>query len=384
VNSATDAEPPGPRAGYGTLARVFLRISVLGFGGPTAHIALMLDEVVERRRWLTRRRFLDIVGVTNLLPGPNSSEVAIHVGWTQQGWRGALLAGLCFAGPTFVIVVALSALYFRYGTLPEVSGLFSGVQPVVLALVLAAGWKLARVAVTRPALVLPAAFGLLTTVFFEGWELAALAVGAVIGLSLRRGGHSPAGGTVRGVALVLGAVPLAGELSRLFALMAVSGSVLFGGGYMLIPLLEPRVTEPSGWLTTQQFLDGIALTQAAPGPIVSLSAFAGYGLAGVAGAVVAMVGIYLPSFTAVMLAAPRLERWRRRERVSAALEGINAAVAGSILGVMPALAPDAVPDVLSAVLFAAALVLLIVTRVGAVWLVLGGIVAGAARVALGA
>ncbi len=165
------------RVTLGELSRTFLRLSLLGFGGPNAHLALMLDEVVERRGWITREHFLQLLGVTNLLPGPNSSEVAIHIGYTQRGWRGALATGLSFVAPTFVLVVVLSALYFRYGALPAVEGLFWGLKPAILAVVLGAGWKLGRAAVTDALLAALAAGGVAVALFLDGWEVAAMAAG---------------------------------------------------------------------------------------------------------------------------------------------------------------------------------------------------------------
>lgn len=392
--------------GYGELARVFLRISLLGFGGPNAHLALMLDEVVEKRRWVTREHFLHLLGVTNLLPGPNSSEVAIHIGYTQRGWRGGLTTGLAFVAPAFVIVVLLSFLYFRFGTLPAVEGLFWGLKPVIVAIILGAGWKLGRAAVTDGRLLALALGGIAVAVFLDGWEVTAMAAGGLIGwITYRRtvrpdevpAGDADAQAVVppeepenaeeRRPALVvlpLGALAAGvGELGRLFWVTLWTGSVLFGGGYMLVALLQPYVVETYGWLTTQQFLDGIALTQAVPGPIVTLVAFVGYAVAGVPGAAVATVGIYLPSFAAVFLVAPHLEHWRRLDWVRAALKGVNAVVAGAILGVALTLIPPAVPDVWAALLLAGAMVAVFRFGVGALWLVLAGLMAGLGRTLLG-
>lgn len=395
------------RPGYGELARVFLRISLLGFGGPNAHLALMLDEVVERRRWITREHFLHLIGVTNLLPGPNSSEVVIHVGYTQRGWRGALVTGLSFLAPTFVFVVLLSSLYFRFGTLPAVEGIFWGLKPVIVAIILGAGWKLGRTAVTDGRLLALAAGGVGVAVFLDRWEVAAMAVGGLItgALHRRREGRDPpgdadaaaavppepppaAGPGGRGSVLVL-PLPLplplaaaalgAGELGRLLWLTLWTGSVLFGGGYMLVALLQPYVVGQYGWLTPEQFLDGIALTQAVPGPIVTLVAFVGYGVAGVPGAAVATLGIYLPSFAAVLLVAPFLERWRRVGWVKAVLAGVNAVVAGAIVGVALTLLPPAVPDAWTGLLLALALLALFRFGVGAIWLIAGGLAAGLLR-----
>lgn len=386
--------------GFRELSLTFLRISLLGFGGPNAHLALMLDEVVEKRGWITREHFLHLVGLTNLLPGPNSSEVAIHVGYTQRGWRGALVTGLTFLAPTWVFVVLLSFLYFRYGTLPAVEGVFWGLKPMIVAIILGAGWKLGKAAVTDRKLFVLALGGVAVAIFLNAWEVVAMAVGGAIAWFLYRGSpdETPAGDsdpkTVTPpekpeaaperrrslVLLPLGIVALGvGELGRLLWLTLWTGAVLFGGGYMLVALLQPYVVDVYGWLTPQQFLDGIALTQAVPGPIVTLVAFVGYAVAGVPGAAVATFGIYLPSFAAVLVAAPHLERWRHVEWIQAVVKGVNAVVAGAIFGVALTLVPPAVPDVASGLLFTAALVAVFRFGIGAIWLVLGGLAVGTLR-----
>jgi len=413
------------------LVRTFLRISLLGFGGPNAHLALMMDEVVDRKGWITREHFMHLVGVTNLLPGPNSSEVAIHIGHTQRGWRGSLATGLAFLLPTLVLVTVFSALYFRFGTLPTVEVLFWGLKPAILAVILAAGWKLGKTALGIPEqtsyfLLVLAVGGLLTAFFLDRLEVPAMVLGGIAGWvvlhrrangSIGEGGgpsldpgegsegparaneghpevepeggrgHLRSSGFLLPLAASSGAagwmtVPSLGLLGQLFLLTAGAGAALFGGGYMLVALLEPFVVESYGWLTPDQFLDGIALTQAVPGPIVTLVAFVGYGVAGVPGALVATFGIYLPSFAAVLLVAPHLERWRRVESFRWALKGVNAVVAGAILGVGLALLRPGLPDRWAAVLFLVALWGMIRLRLPAVWVVAGGLGAGLLRLVL--
>jgi chromate transporter len=390
------------RPGYGELAAVFLRISVLGFGGPNAHIALMLDEIVERRRWLSREHFLQLVAVTNLLPGPNSSEVAIHVGHTQRGWRGGLVTGLAFLAPTFLLVVLLSSLYFRFGTVPVVTEVFWGVKPAIVAVILGAGWRLGRTVVTDRWLLGMAVGGVAVSLWLARWEVAAMALGGVVGWLLygrRPSGAEPDGGPSQGATPAAGdgtprserrtsmlvampglaAVGAGGEIARLFWVTFWTGSVLFGGGYMLVALLQPFVVDRYGWLTTDQFLDGIALTQAVPGPIVTLVAFVGYAVAGVPGAAVATAGIYLPSFAAVFGVAPFLARWREVDWIRAALKGVNAVVTGAIVGVGLTLIRPAVPDVVAAALLIGSLVALLRFGTAAIWLILAGLVAGLLR-----
>lgn len=371
----------------------------------------MLEEVVERRAWVTREHFLQLVGVTNLLPGPNSSETAIHLGYTQRGWKGALVTGLAFLLPTFLLVLLFSWLYFSWGTLPAVEPVFWGLKPVILAIILTAGWKLGRTAVTGPALFVLAAGGAAVSFLAGRWAVAAMVVGGAVSwgwhrLSGRRlvgGGASArvdaeptphdgdAGGDPRdspGKPGPLGALlplPVAAVASPLGSLLGVFwlhlwiGTVLFGGGYVLVALLEPYAVGRYAWLTRAQFLDGVALTQAVPGPISTLSAFVGYAAGGIPGAVLGTAGIYLPAFIAVLLVAPHLDRLRQMAQVRAALDGVSAVVAGAIVGVGASLLMPAVPDPAAGVLLVGALVAAAVFRVPAIWLVVAGLMLGGVR-----
>jgi chromate transporter len=387
-------------ASHGELIRVFLRISLLGFGGPNAHLALMLDEVVDRRKWLTRQHFLHLVSATNLLPGPNSSEVAIHVGYTQRGWTGALATGLAFLLPTFALVTTAASLYFRYGSLPSVTSLFWGLRPVVLAIIVSAGVKLARVAVTSPVSWSLAGSGVLAGVAGGTWAVPVMLLGGAAHWGVWRWKlgavgrdkppASPTTGSDEGtpdripLALPLGLTGASalGATASVFLTHLWIGCVLFGGGYVLIVLLEPQAVDRFGWLSSAQFLDGVALTQAVPGPISTLAAFVGYGAAGLPGAVAGTTGIYLPAFTAVLLLAPHMTRLRSVEPIRAVLDGVGAVVAGAILGVALTLLPPAVPDLATGGLLAAAL-LLLAGKVPAYGVIVLGLVAGALRVALG-
>lgn len=390
-------EPAVPS--LGVLARTYLKISLLGFGGPNAHLALMLDEVVERRRWLSRTRFLEIVALTNLLPGPNSSEVAIHVGYTQRGWPGALATGLTFLLPTFLFVTLLSGLYFRFGTLPRVGPVFDVLQPVIVAIVLSAGWKIGRAGVKSAAQAALAALGAAVSVASGQAVIAAMVAGGALTWwrGRRRGSasreeesegeraprRSRGGGLLVPVVSAGGALGSLGVLGSVFVTHLWIGCVLFGGGYVLIALLQPYAVDHFGWLTASQFLDGVAITQAVPGPISTLSAFVGYAAGGVPGAVLGTAGIYLPAFAGVLLVAPRLARLRETEAVRHALEGVVAVAAGAVVGVGAALAAGAVHGPVDLATAAAALALALWKRVPAVWLVAGAVAVGAARALVG-
>lgn len=399
-----DVGGPPPDQGGGppslfTLIRTFLGISLLGFGGPNAHLALMLDEVVERRGWLTRERFLEIVAVTNLLPGPNSSEVAIHLGYSQRGWPGALATGLTFLLPTFVMVTGLSALYFAYGSLPQIAPIFWGLQPVIVAIVLSAGIKIGRTGVTTPVQAVLALAGAAVSVVSGRAIIAGMVVGGVVTWALGRGRRSrgataslafllPGVGSGEGAtwqgavatgAAASGVAGLFGAAGLVFWTHLWIGSVLFGGGYVLVALLEPLAVGEYGWLTAEQFLDGVALTQAVPGPISTLSAFVGYAAAGLPGAVLGTAGIYLPAFAAVLLSAPRLERLREVEAVKDLLQGVVAVAAGAVVGVGLTLVLAGVRDPVAAALALVAFTAAVWKKVPSLWLVGAGLVAGVGR-----
>lgn len=391
---ASDASAPS----LFELARVYLGISLLGFGGPNAHLALMLDEVVDRRRWLTKERFVELMAVTNLLPGPNSSEVAIHVGYTQRGWAGALATGLAFLLPTFFMVTGLAALYFRFGTLPEVESIFWGLQPVIVAIVVSAGIKIGRAAIDTPGQMALAAVGAAVSLV-SGPAIIAAMVAAGLMFALRsgeRGGGSASPTSSRPGAFALalqatvGGTTTVGATAATVAVPAVTvflthlwiGAVLFGGGYVLVALLEPYAVDEFGWLTSAQFLDGVALTQAVPGPISTLSAFVGYAAAGVPGAILGTVGIYLPAFAAVLFTAPRLERLRDVPVVKAALRGVVPVAAGAVLGVGASLVAAGVRDPVAALLALIAFVAAVWKRVPSLWLMGVGLAFGAGRALL--
>jgi len=407
IGAGSPPEGEGPAPSLASLIRSFLKISLLGFGGPNAHLALMLDEVVERRRWLTRERFLELIAVTNLLPGPNSSEVAIHVGYLKRGWQGALATGLTFLLPTFVMVTAASMLYFRFGTMPQVEAVFWGLQPVIVAIVLAAGWKIGKAGVKTPVQGVLAVIGAAVSLVSGQAIIAAMVLGGGLTWWLRKGDRNWTHGTAaedgdaeretteaqddpppnshRGawfvlpVALGSGAL---GTLATVFGTHLWIGSVLFGGGYVLVALLEPYAVTQYGWLSADQFLDGVALTQAIPGPISTLSAFVGYAAAGVPGAILATTGIYLPAFVGVLWLAPRLERIREVDAVRHALEGVVAAAAGAVAGVGFSLAVAGVQDLAAGLIAAVAIMLAVWRKVPSLWLVGGGLVMGVLRLML--
>lgn len=365
------------------IALLFLRLGTTAFGGPAAHVAMMEEEVVRRRRWLTPERFLDLLGAVNLIPGPNSTEIAMHVGWERRRLPGLVVAGVAFILPAALLTGLLAWAYVRFGTVPAVGWLLYGVKPVVLAIVAKAILGLLpKAARTGPLAILGAlAFA---AAAFGAHELAVLGAAAVAALLVRGAGRfagrPPASGLL--VALPLAAAPAAAAaaakvtLSGLFLLFLKTGAVLFGSGYVLLAFLQGDFVERTGWLTETQLLDAIAVGQATPGPIFTAATFIGYLLAGTPGAIVATVGIFLPAFVFVGLSGPLVPKLRASPVAGAVLDGVNVASLALMAFVAVELGAAAVVDVPTAVLAVAAAVALVRFRVNTTWLVAGGAAAG--------
>jgi len=365
------------------LAWLFLKLGTIAFGGPAAHVAMMEDEIVRRRGWLTRQEFLDLLGATNLIPGPNSTEMAIHVGRRRGGWRGLLVAGACFILPAALMTSAIAWGYVRFGALPRVEGILAGIKPVILAVVVQALGTLGRAAL-KSRLLAALAAAVLVANLLGGNEIALLfAAGAVAALAraARRGirlGLAPwALAVPAAVAAPAGATPFA--LTSLFLLFLKVGSVLFGSGYVLLAFLRADLVERLRWMTDGQLLDAIAVGQMTPGPVFTTATFVGWVLGGPAAAAAATAGIFAPAFVFVAATAPFLPRLRRSPGTAALLDGVNAASLALMAAVTIRLAPAAVTDGVTALLALAALALLLRFRVNSAWLVLGGAIAGALR-----
>jgi chromate transporter len=382
VNPA--AEPAAPGGRLAEVAGLFVKLGIIGFGGPAAHIALMREEVVRRRRWVSDERFLDLLGMTNLIPGPNSTEMAIHLGYVRAGWPGLLVGGAGFILPAVVIVLALAWLYVRYGATPAATSALYGVIPVIIAVVVHAMWALGRAAVKGPLL---GALGMLVLgLSLLGLnELALLFGGGAVMVLARRGGRAPvtaavlAGLSAPGAAL--GQATLAGAgvaLGTLFLVFLKVGATLYGSGYVLLAFLRNDLVYRLGWLSDRQLLDAIAVGQVTPGPVFTTATFVGYVLAGGSGALLATVAIFLPSFVFVALSHPLLPRLRRAQGTAAFLDGVNVAALGLMAAVTWQLARSAVTDWFTAALAIVAGVLLIRGGINSAWLIAGGAVAGVA------
>ncbi|MEX2465283.1 MAG: chromate efflux transporter [Gemmatimonadota bacterium] len=395
------------RARLGELARLFLKLGVIAFGGPAAHIAMLEDEVVARRKWLDRQHFLDLIGATNLIPGPNSTEMTMHVGYERAGWAGLVTAGACFIMPAVLITGFFAWLYVTYGTLPAVEPFLYGIKPAVIAVIIGAVWRLGRPAVKdwRFAVL---GVGVAVALLMGLGEITGLLIGGVVGmLWFRAARHDDAGTAERyvpilflqsaqvggtgaggmrdsvaaGGAAAAGALAGAGaatsvSLAKVFLFFLKVGSVLYGSGYVLIAFLEGGLVADYGWLTQAELLDAVAMGQFTPGPVLSTATFIGYMLDGVPGAAVATLGIFLPSFFFVLLVNPVIPRLRRSVWMAAFLDAVNV----SALALMVAVTIELGIGVLTfwpAWLIALAAAFLVVRfRTNAVWLVLGGAVVG--------
>jgi chromate transporter len=379
---AADAGRPAERAGE--VARLFLRLGVTAFGGPAAHIALMHEEVVRRRRWVDEERFVDLVGATNLVPGPNSTELAIHLGWDRARWRGLVAAGVAFILPAALMVGALAWVYVTYGDTPALDGVLYGVTPVVVAIVARALVAIAPAAAkTWPlgALMVLAAAGYGAGVH----ELALLAAGGVAGAAL----HGVRRWRGRGLAAwlpwpLLAAAPAVDvDRMRLFLVFLRVGAVLYGSGYVLLAFLQGELVDRLGWLTGEQLLDAVSIGQVTPGPVFTTATFVGYVVAGPWGAVLATVGIFLPSFAFVALLTRLVAAMRASPTFGAALDGLNAAAVGLMAAVGAQLAGEALVDALTVLVAVAAGVALWRSSVNSAWLIAAGAAVGLAHAAVG-
>jgi chromate transporter len=359
---------------------LFLKLGCIAFGGPAAHVALFREEVVKRRRWVTDERFLDLLGMTNLIPGPNSTEMAIHLGYTRAGWPGLVAGGACFVVPAMVIVWGLAWAYVRYGAQPQVTGLLYGIKPVIIAVVVQAVWGLLRTAVKGPLL---AAIGVaVLALYLVGVNEIALlfAGGAAVLITRGVGAGRAAVGALPLAAFLGGAAPAAGQgaavasasLTTLFFTFLKIGSVLYGSGYVLLAFLRSDFVDRLGWLTDRQLLDAVAIGQFTPGPVLTTATFVGYLVGGGPGAVLATLAIFLPSFVFVAASHPLLPRIRASRWTAAILDGVNVAALGLMAGVAWELGRAAIVDAVTAVLAVVSALLLIRFKTGSVWLILGG------------
>ena len=367
------------RASLKELALLFLRLGTIAFGGPAAHLAMMEEEVVRRRQWLTREEFLDLLGATNLIPGPNSTEMAIHIGHRRAGWAGLIVAGACFILPAVFIVLALAWGYVRFKSLPETGALLYGVKPVIIAIVLQALWGLTRSAVKNRFL---AIVGLAAVVacYLGVNEIALLVIAAALLAApqwARRPRRPPAALLAAPVAAgAVAGTATAFSLGVLFLTFLKIGSVLFGSGYVLLAFLRADFVHRLHWMTEGQLLDAVAVGQVTPGPVFTTATFIGYVLGGLPGAALATIGIFLPAFIFVAASGPLVPHLRRSPVAGAFLDGVNVASLALMVVVTWQLGRAAIVSATTLALAVVSAVLLLRFRVNSLWLVLGGGVVG--------
>jgi chromate transporter len=372
-------------ATLGDLVRLFLRLGATAFGGPAVHIAMMREEVVRRRRWLSEQQFLDLLGVANLIPGPSSTELAIYIGYRQAGRRGLVAAGVAFILPAMVIVLACAWAYVRYGSLPAVGRLFYGVTPVLIAIITQALWGLGRAAI-KDALTAAAALIALGLALAGSNVIALLVAGGVAvmltrvltsGMVFRRTTLAvvpPLATHPAAAAAVLSATPFG--LLTLFGTFFKIGAIVFGSGYVLLAFLRQDLVVHLRWLTDRQLLDAIAVGQITPGPVFTTATFIGYLVGGVPGALAATIGIFLPSFLLVAATSPFVARIRGSAWTAAFLDGVNAVSVALMASVTWYLGRAALIDALTAAIAVIALIVLARTRLNPVPLIVAGAAIG--------
>jgi chromate transporter len=363
------------------LFTLFLRLGFTAYGGPAAHISMMYDEVVERKKWLEEGKFLDLIGATNLIPGPNSTEMAIHIGYMRAGWRGMIIAGTSFILPAMLSVILLAFIYVQYQETPGADAIFYGVKPVVVAIILMALIKLGRKAAKSLLTILVGFTSLGLFYFFNINPLLLLVAGGIITMVVENIHkikntwktslflpllplHSP----------LLQAVPF--SYLQLFLSFFKIGAILYGSGYVLLAFLQAEFVENLSWLTDQQLIDAVAIGQITPGPVFTTATFVGFILGGWQGAVIATVAIFLPSFIFVLVINPWVPRLRASEWFSGLLDGVNAVALGLMAGVTIELAILSLTDLFAVFFFIVAVILLFRFKFNTTWLILGGALIG--------
>jgi chromate transporter len=381
------------------VAGLFLRLGFTAFGGPAAHIAMMRDEVVERRKWISNERFLDLLGVINLIPGPNSTQLAIYLGYIRAGWAGLLLGGICFIGPAMLIVMTLAWLYTRYGTLPQTTWLLYGIKPVVIAIIAQALWGLSRTALKKP---LPIIFALLILILFLlGLNTLVLLLGGgllfgllrwlercrkekILSLALPCLPFNRHAGLLTNISpeisVALTTVPV--SLPTLFLTFLKIGSVLYGGGYVLLAFLQDDFVKGLGWLTERQLLDAVSIGQFTPGPLFTTATFIGYLVEGWQGALVATFAIFLPSFVFIAIIHPLAPKLRSSPWTAPILDGVNIAALALLAGVLLQLGQSALTDVPTWAIALVSLAVLLRFKINSAWLILAGALLGFLRFSL--
>ncbi|HTC92715.1 MAG TPA: chromate efflux transporter [Terriglobales bacterium] len=367
------------------LALLYARLGATAFGGPAAHIAMMEEEVVRRRGWLTHEQFLDLLGVVNLIPGPNSTQMAIQIGYRVAGWPGLLIGGVCFIFPAALLTLILAWVYVKYGTLPQAAAVLYGVKAVMVAVILQAIWNLSRTAVKTRLLAVIGALAIFANALGVNVLLVLFGAG-IVALAAREATKLK---SLRSKALTL-LIPQTSLMSStatlasgtsfgllpLFLFFLKVGAVLFGSGYVLLAFLRTDLVVRFHWLTDKQLLDAIAVGQVTPGPVFTTATFVGYLLGRVPGAAVATVGIFLPSFLFIAIIGPLVPRLRESAVFGAFLDGVNVGALALMVVVTWHLGRAAIIDLITGALALLSLIALIRFKINTTWLILAGAILG--------
>jgi len=367
------------RSGLKEIAKLFLKLGVIGFGGPAAHIAMMQNEVVAKRKWLTEQHFLDLIGATNLIPGPNSTEMAIHIGHERAGWRGMIVAGLCFILPAVFITGVFAWLYKKYGQLPEVQPFIYGIKPAIIVIIVAAVFPLAKKSIKTIELALIGlvvlAFSLLS--FNEIYLMFGAGFFAILLASVRSKKLNKTNSVFPFVLLqISGSAITTATNFNLFLIFLKIGAILYGSGYVLFAFLDTEFVS-TGLLSRQQLIDAIAVGQFTPGPLFSSVTFIGYQINGLKGAIVSTIGIFLPSFVFVALLNPLVKKMRNSTLFSSFLDAVNVASVAIIASICFAMGMETITDWRSIVIAVLSVLAAFgFKKVNSAFIVLGGSLAG--------
>jgi chromate transporter len=374
--TTTSDEPPS----LAELALVFLKLGTTAFGGPAAHIAMMQDEFVRKRHWITEAEFLDRLAAASLIPGPSSTEVAIFIGQAKRGWGGLVIGGCCFIIPAALLVTLIAAVYVRFGSLPQVAGILYGIKPAVIAIILQALWSLARTAIKSKLL---AVIGALA-VGLSGLGVAPLIVLAIAGIAsggaawFKRQGNISIGVVPAFGGLVLGTAPVAVPVSliRLFLSFLKIGAIVFGSGYVLLAFLRTEFIDRFHWLTEKQLIDAVAVGQFTPGPVFTTATFIGYLVAGAPGALLATIAIFLPGFALVALSGRLLPKLRRSVWTASILDGVVVGSLALMAVVAWQLGRTAIVDWLTLLILIASAIVVLGLKVNSAWVIAGAGMSG--------
>jgi chromate transporter len=374
--------PSMGRGGIREVASFFPKLGLLAFGGVAGHVAMMRRELVDRRKWISEQDFLDLFGIMNLIPGPSSTEMVIALGYWRAGWPALILAGALFILPAMLMVLALSWAYVRYGTLPAAQWILYGINPMVIAIIADALWSLGRTALRSAMLALMA--GAALVLYFRGVSIVVILAGTaaltILAAYWKTKSEKPASGIFpaflasAGAGATAAAIPF--SMTRLFLTFLKIGAVSYGGGYVLLAFLRADFVAHLYWLTDKQLLDSIAAGQITPGPVFASATFVGYLTGGLKGALLATLGMFLPSFIYIAIIFPFIPKLKGSKGARIFLDGINAVTVGLMAAVSWQLARGAILDVFTGVEALTGLLILRRFQINSAWLILAGLIAG--------